>query len=109
MRILSNQIKCKKCGDTPFSAHRHDFKYCKCGAVAVDGGMSYLRTVGDLSSAEDMSIQVTDKTYDECVKMLEWCEETGRNKLGVICGLFRVLRENGYDLSISKATGGKSK
>ncbi len=46
--ILSNQVECLKCGDKPFSAHRHDFKYCKCEKVAVDGGMDYLKRMGNL-------------------------------------------------------------
>ena len=42
-KILINKIKCNKCGDIIESIHRHDFKYCQCGAVAVDGGKNYLR------------------------------------------------------------------
>lgn len=34
-------IRCKKCGDVIESTHRHDFKFCKCGAVAADGGKDY--------------------------------------------------------------------
>jgi Zn finger protein HypA/HybF involved in hydrogenase expression len=45
--ILHNKIKCKKCGDVIESVHRHDFKYCECGSVAVDGGKDYLRRIGD--------------------------------------------------------------
>ena len=33
-KIITNKIKCKKCGDVIESTHRHDFKLCKCGAVA---------------------------------------------------------------------------
>ena len=59
--ILSNQVRCNKCGDEPFSAHRHDFKSCECGAVSVDGGMDYLRRVGDFADATDMSIEIPDE------------------------------------------------
>ena len=44
---MSNKIKCKKCGDIIESKTRHDFVSCKCGAVAVDGGDSYLRRTGN--------------------------------------------------------------
>ena len=37
-KIIRNRIKCKKCGEIIESMSRHDFKFCKCGAVAVDGG-----------------------------------------------------------------------
>lgn len=40
-KILVNKIRCNKCGDEIESTHRHDFKFCKCGAVAVDGGLDY--------------------------------------------------------------------
>ena len=54
-RIVKNCIKCKKCGDVIESKHRHDFVWCKCGAVAVDGGREYLRRVGGLEYIEDLS------------------------------------------------------
>ena len=44
--IVSNQIKCMKCEDSIYSAHRHDFVRCKCGSCAVDGGQAYMRRVG---------------------------------------------------------------
>jgi hypothetical protein len=45
-KILVNKIRCKKCGDTIESKTVHDFKFCKCGLVAVDGGHYYLRRIG---------------------------------------------------------------
>lgn len=45
-KIIVNKIKCKKCGDIIESTYRHDFKFCKCGAVAVDGGNDYLKESG---------------------------------------------------------------
>ena len=55
-KIIINKIKCKKCGDIIESTHRHDFKICKCGAVAVDGGHDYLRRCGDLDGYENLSV-----------------------------------------------------
>ena len=50
-------IQCRKCSETIESKHRHDFKYCSCGAVAIDGGISAgNRILGDLSDIEDRSI-----------------------------------------------------
>lgn len=56
MKVIVNKIRCKKCGDIIESTHRHDFKICKCGAVAVDGGHDYLRRSGDLDGYEELSI-----------------------------------------------------
>lgn len=55
-RVIVNKIRCKKCGDITESTYRHDFKFCKCGAEAVDGGNDYLRRCGDLDSYEDLSV-----------------------------------------------------
>lgn len=52
-KILVNKIRCNKCGDEIESTHRHDFKFCKCGAVAVDGGLDYLRS--DLKGFTELS------------------------------------------------------
>lgn len=60
MKILSNKIQCNHCKDIVESTYRHDFKYCSCNKVAVDGGRDYLKRmfheVGDytdLSEYED--------------------------------------------------------
>ena len=42
MTILVNKIRCKKCGEEIESTYTHDFRSCKCGACAVDGGHEYL-------------------------------------------------------------------
>lgn len=54
--IWSNAAKCKKCKQTIRSKNRHDFKECKCGAIAVDGGSWYARRVGELENCEDKII-----------------------------------------------------
>ena len=55
MAIIKNAIRCKKCGDIIESVSGHDFKFCSCGACAVDGGHNYLRRCGKLENWEDLS------------------------------------------------------
>lgn len=43
--IVRNSARCLDCGDEIESVDRHDFKYCSCGQVAVDGGKEYTRRV----------------------------------------------------------------
>ena len=43
MRILVNKIRCNKCGEEIESTSTHDFKWCRCKSVAIDGGLDYLR------------------------------------------------------------------
>lgn len=54
-KIIKNAAKCLKCGDIIESTHRHDFKFCSCGSIFVDGGKEYLRRGGELNDIEDMS------------------------------------------------------
>lgn len=57
--IRENKIKCLKCGDILISEDAHDFRRCSCKAVAVDGGLDYLRRVGEPEDYEELS------DYDE--------------------------------------------
>lgn len=65
-RIKTNKIRCKKCGDIIESTNVHDFKWCSCGMVAVDGGLEYLRRVGYQEDFEELSqyIQLTEIITD---------------------------------------------
>jgi hypothetical protein len=42
-KIKRNVIKCNHCGDVIESTHVHDFKWCSCQTVAVDGGKMYYK------------------------------------------------------------------
>lgn len=42
-KLIRNRIRCKTCDDIIESKYGHDFKYCKCGKVFVDGGLEYCR------------------------------------------------------------------
>ena len=65
--IRCNKIKCKKCNDIIESTYVHDFKWCSCGAVAVDGGHEYLRRVGNEEDFDELSyfIQLAEIKTDE--------------------------------------------
>ena len=54
-KIIRNKIRCKKCGEIIESFSVHDFKFCKCESVAVDGGHEYLRRCGNEEDWEDLS------------------------------------------------------
>ena len=53
--IISNKIKCKKCGDIIESKSTNDYKKCSCGAVAVDGGIDYLKRMSNEENYEELS------------------------------------------------------
>lgn len=52
--IISNKIKCKKCGDIIESKSTNDYKRCSCGAV--NGGKDYLKRIGNDEDYEELSI-----------------------------------------------------
>ena len=50
-------IQCKKCLETIESKDIHDLKYCPCGAVGIDGGISDgNRIIGNLSDINHRSM-----------------------------------------------------
>lgn len=60
-----NKIKCLFCNDIIESKTVHDYKRCKCGKVAVDGGTEYLKRMfpGGMNiddCFEDMSEYIDD-------------------------------------------------
>lgn len=64
--IWMNRIQCKKCKDIITSNNRHDYKYCKCKAVFVDGGSWYGRAGGkDLSNIKKMYEMFSDVRVDK--------------------------------------------
>ncbi len=54
--IISNKIKCKKCGNNIELKSTNDYKRCSCGAIAVDDGKDYLKRIGNEEDYEELSI-----------------------------------------------------
>lgn len=44
-KIKVNAVYCTLCQTYVRSHTRHDFRWCQCGNVAVDGGRDYLKRV----------------------------------------------------------------
>lgn len=65
---MANILKCKKCGDIITSDERHDMNWCKCGAIAIDGGDDYCKITGN---PEDMEVFVPSKLLKEKEKEIE--------------------------------------
>ena len=55
IKIIRNCIRCKHCGYILESTSIHDFKFCSCGKVAIDGGKNYLKRSGNLGDWEELS------------------------------------------------------
>jgi hypothetical protein len=66
--IWSNAARCARCGDTVRSRNRHDYRTCKCGALAVDGGSWYARRVFDTK-------RVYGGAFENLIEMYDHIEE----------------------------------
>ncbi len=60
MKILFNSIQCKHCKQIINSRHVHHCISCKCGKVAVDGGLDYLKRSGNMKDVIEASILIDD-------------------------------------------------
>jgi hypothetical protein len=97
--ILSNQAKCTICGESIYSKNRHDYVRCSCGNLAVDGGMCYLkRGHKQKNTIIEQSIIIDDDLGNSLLKSIKESIESDRNELGILCGLFRCLRDSGYNV-----------
>ena len=102
--LIQNELECTKCGDIIYSEYRHDFKYCKCGSVAVDGGMNYIRRVGNIVDMVDRSMHMDEDALADCKEAIRWAENTDRNELGTVLAVIRALRQHELlDMSKFKA------
>lgn len=98
MTIVSNQIQCAKCNDVIYSASRHDFKKCSCGAVSVDGGMDYLKRGGNREDIIEQSIVLDDDLVKSIIEKADHAHYTGRNPWGIANAVIRAIRDNGYKI-----------
>lgn len=62
MLITRNMIRCKLCGDIIESKTEHDFKWCSCHCVSVDGGKTHLSRSfkGSRDDFEELSICIEE-------------------------------------------------
>lgn len=61
-RLVRNRVKCLRCETIIESNGTYDKNVCKCGRVMVDGGLNYVRILGDPKDFEDLSVWIeTDK------------------------------------------------
>jgi hypothetical protein len=69
-----NALRCNKCGDIIVSYHRHDFKWCKCSSIFVDGGLDYGRYGGNPEDMTNVS-EYRFKTLEEAKDDLAYFKE----------------------------------
>ncbi len=65
--IKINKVRCLFCNTVIESVHRHDFKWCACEAVAVDGGCEYLKRVWTGDNPEECYEELSEFNEREMV------------------------------------------
>ncbi|MBO5031661.1 MAG: hypothetical protein J6D08_07220 [Lachnospiraceae bacterium] len=112
-KIVTNKIRCKKCGDIIESRSVHDLVTCKCGAVSADGGHEYLRCCGELEDFEDLSEYEEDLTVANAIhQFVEQSRDeysiyenySGRYMFGKKCLGIVVRQGNSYMEMLMKLT-----
>lgn len=56
--MLINARHCPKCNYVIFSRVRHDFRWCKCKTIGIDGGQEYEHLTFKKSPKEALRIQL---------------------------------------------------
>lgn len=65
-KLIRNAIRCNKCGDIIESRTVHDFRWCSCHRVFVDGGLDYARRgYVEEGDYEDLSEWEEERTENE--------------------------------------------
>lgn len=59
-KLKRNMAKCKKCGDIIESKHVHDFRWCKCETIAVDGGLEYAKRCYKAQNPDDVIEELSE-------------------------------------------------
>lgn len=70
-----NAYRCPKCGSTVYSRSRHDYRWCPCETIAVDGGLDYTRVVYDDTIPERVELEL-DVTREELYS--DWNKRTDK-------------------------------
>lgn len=65
---LQSGIFCYRCKDLIYSVNRHDFRYCKCEACAIDGGKDYTKISGNI---EDYQLVTIDLLRGETLEKMD--------------------------------------
>lgn len=76
--ITQNAAVCHLCGEFIESKHGHDFNWCSCKNVAVDGGKNYIRRAfNDKGTFTEMT-EYRNMTIEELRGKISYLEQFGK-------------------------------
>lgn len=97
MKTKVNCVVCPVCKDEIYSRSRHDFHYCSCGEVAVDGGFEYMRMLYK-SVMPEIVVREVDATKDALFQ--DWNQRL--DKFGIIKPLTKTVESSKVKSEIRK-------
>lgn len=83
--IVATGLMCPKCDDIIFSRANHDYHYCTCGSISIDGGFEYLRFgwANDINLDDIIRVEIIlDEGITKKVLYDDW--NLRQNKFGII-------------------------
>ena len=60
-KLIKNSIQCNYCGDIIESKYTHDFVWCSCKTVAIDGGLDYTKRIYKYSTDDFTDLSKWEK------------------------------------------------
>jgi len=84
-----NAFECPKCAAIVFSRTRHDYRWCPCKTIAVDGGLEYSRVVYKDKFPESREIEV-DASKEQLYE--DWNHHS--DKFGIIVSAKDTIGKN---------------
>ena len=95
MVIVANAVTCLSCGDSIYSAFRHDYTTCLCGNCSVDGGCDYLKmSCKDKDMVKNDHISASPAFLDVLINEIQDAMSSGRNARGVAYAALRAIRNS---------------
>lgn len=103
-KIIENKAKCKICQDIIESESTNDLKRCSCGSIAVDGGLDYIKRLGNLDNIIELTkyegdemmtkVKIEYFTCEKLVRVYTDMDDFGHWDVCDVCG--KVV-ENTYE------------
>ena len=95
--IKVTAIECPLCGDIIYSRARHDFRWCSCETIAIDGGLDYTKVSYDSEKVPSPQTHAIELPITREELYFDW--NHAKDKFGLV-------KPCGEPLSSAKFVGG---
>ena len=86
--IVLNAVGCRKCKSTAISRSRHEFVSCNCGDISADGGLEYIRRIGDIKNMISLNVTASPDVREHIAMVMSEStvikDERAKNHLALL-------------------------